>query len=437
MDSLPVELLRLVFESCDVQSVKALRLVCQPFAQVGYEYLIPPGFTAVAWRDDVARLHSIASHERLRTSIQSAVFNFAEIDEDNGRRASYLQHYFKEPEKRTAVLTDAWLRYAAFEKRSKALAPFEDPEQAAVVRDAMSQLPNLSEIQVMFTRCPFNIDILRDVFEVPSCRKMDPARACKKLNVIVSAMQLTRVSSFTVDRLPLELFRMPVDRKAWFESADTFARLTRLDLTLDTMNSIFPTARSKSINGLGFVLRQSPNLGHLSLAFHNYGFPRDKFLLQFQELLLDGFTFGKLTDLRLGGIGCVEEDLRDFLVRHGTLERLRLGGRGLAKGYEVALGGIRLCRGTFRSLFTSLSRRLPNLQRLHMEGDFESEPLDRSVPESYNFHPTTDDQWNDVTSTTTRRVRSGNGKATTNSLALERFVLEGGTYPGSTADDSE
>jgi len=435
MDSLPVELLRLVLESCDAQSVRTLRLVCHSFAQVGYEYLIPPGFTALPWRDDVARLHSIASHERLRASIQSATFNFAELDEYNGRHTSYFQHFLEAPEDRTAALTDAWVRYAALEKRSRHVAAFESPEQADAVREALGRLPNLSEIEVTFTRCPYNIDVVREVFENPSCRKIDTAQACKKLNVVISAMRLARVSSFAVDRLPLELFRMPVDRKPWFEAADAFARLTRLDVTLDPTNSIFPTAKLRSVHGFGLVLRQALNITHLSLAFHNYGFPRNKFLLMFDELLVDGFTFGKLTDLKLEGMGCVEEDLRDFLIRHGTLERIRLGGRGLSKSYELAMGGIRLCRGTFRSLFASISKRLPRLQRLHMEGDFESETLDRGAPESYNFHPTADDQWNDVTATAVRRVRSG--KTTTDSLALERFVLEGGPYPCSRTHRSD
>jgi hypothetical protein len=70
---------------------------------------------------------------------------------------------------------------------------------------------------------------------------------------------------------------------------------------------------------------------------------------------------------------CDEGDLRGFLLRHAaTLERLRLGGRGMAGGsFDLPMGGVRLSNGTFWSLFRSLrGGRLPHLQRMHLEGAF-------------------------------------------------------------------
>lgn len=175
-----------------------------------------------------------------------------------------------------------------------------------------------------------------------------------------------------------------------------FAGLTRLDLTLDTSNVGFPLAKVKAVNGLGYVMRMAPQLTHLALAFHNHTAPRELFMLSLRELLGEtgslegppllsgssrdgadrtdnGFRFRALTDLKLEGVVCDEGDLRGFLLRHAaTLERLRLGGRGLARGtFDTPMGGVRLSNGTFWSLFRSLrGGRLPQLQRLHLEGAF-------------------------------------------------------------------
>jgi hypothetical protein len=111
MESLPVELVRLVYEYCDLPGVKNLRLMSTIFAEIGYEYLIPPKINVVGWRDDVARLHSIATHDQLRSAIRSVTLNFADVDEYNARHASFFQHYLEDPEERNSRLQQAWSRY--------------------------------------------------------------------------------------------------------------------------------------------------------------------------------------------------------------------------------------------------------------------------------------------------------------------------------------
>jgi hypothetical protein len=426
MDSLPVELIRLIFESCDPASVRCLRLQSSRLAEVGYDFLIPADFTALAWRDDLKRLHSIATHDRLQSSIRSVTINFGEVEEYNARHASYFQHYVQEPEERAIVLRDAWAEYFQLEKRRKASEPFES--QSDAVEEAFAQLPNLTNLMIAYTHCPYDIQVFKEAFQVPNCRRMHYQDACNNLSLVVTAMQKSSVTSFTVDRLPLELFRISGCRKRWFDCVDTFARLRRLDLTLDTTNSTLPNAKFKSLNGLGYVLRMSPNLTHLSLAFHNYDQPKCKFFSScFEEVFDGGVTFHHLTDLKLGGFACEEAHLKAFLRRHSSsLERLRLGGRGLAKGFELALGGISLCRGTFRSLFSGLSGKMPKLQRFHMEGDFNSDSTDMTdAKESYHFHPTTDDDWNPVP--IKERVR--HGRTTRDSTTLETYLIHGGDYP--------
>ena len=427
MDSLPVELIRLVYEYCEPESVRALRLVTPTLAEVGYEFLIAPKFTAVSWRDDIRRLLSISDSDRLRGCIESLTLNFAELHEYNARHASYFQHYLQEPEERSLVLADAWQLYSELEKRRKSVAPFDT--RADAVKAAFSQLPNLRDLEVTFAQCPFDIDVMKEVFEVPNCRKMDHQQASKNLCVIVSAMRKTDITSFTVDRLPLDLFKGSHDRKQWFDSAEAFSKLTHLNLTLDTSVLVFPAAKFRAVNGLGYVLRLSPQLKSLSLAFQNYNRPQSKFILMLGGLL-EHYRFGHLTDLKLEGICCAEDELRAFLLRHAeTLERLRLGGRGLAKAYEAPCGGVELGRGSFRSLFTSLRGRLVKLQKLHLEGDFVCQHLDPILRERYDFHAITDDNWNEVTPS---RITGLSGK-TIDGSQFASFLLDGATYPGTQA----
>ncbi|KAK0645523.1 hypothetical protein B0T16DRAFT_330512 [Cercophora newfieldiana] len=420
MEFLPVELLRLIFECCDAPSIRTLRRVSSRLADIGYEYLLPPHFAAVEWRDDIQTLHSIASHDRLRGSIRSITFNFSKVEEYSARHASFFQHWVQEPEERNAILQDSWIQYYELEERSRSLPLFH--ARSAMLEESFKHLSNLKHLEITYTKCPYDIEVLKEVFLVRSCRKRDRAQACKNLNAMVSAIRHVRLSSLSIDQLPLELFRLADDRRHWFDCARSFASLSRLDLVLDPPANLLPQARARSINGLGHVLQFSPNLTHLYLGVHNYHAPYEKFRLSFHALLGD-FTYEKLTDLKLEGFTLEEEDLRAFLVRHGkTLERLRLGGRGLAKPYELSIGGVHLHRGTFRSLFSSLQGKLPVLKRFHLEGDIEAGDVMTSSRELYKFHAVTDDNWDRVGGRHPTRK-------TIDCLALEKYLLEGGPYP--------
>jgi len=422
MDLLPVELLRLIFDHCDLPAVQSLRLVSSALANVGYDYLIPPHFSCVEWRDDIKRLHSISSHGRLRASIKSVTLNFARVDEYNARHASFFQNWLTEPEERDTLLRDAWVKYYEMEARGHGLPSFVS--QSALVDESFKGLPNLKHLEITYTKCPYDIPILCEAFQVRSCMKWDRIQACKNMNVVVSAMRGANLSSLIVDPLPLEIFKAAGDRKHWFDSARSFAGLSRLDLALDSPSTLLPQAKFRALNGLGHILQSSPHLTHLSLKFHTYHRPLEKFSLSLHGMLGD-FTFQKLTDLKLEGISCSERDLRAFLIRHGpTLERLRLGGRGLAKPYEASIGGIHLYDGTFRSLFTSLRGKLPRLQRFHMEGDIEAGEMMTSSRERYKFHAVTTDDWEEARPEGVRLARQS-----MDCRELERYLLRGGEYP--------
>lgn len=444
MDVLPVELLHLIFTYCDPDTTKTLRLVASRLADVGYEYLLRPHFTAVEWKDDVQRLHSIATHPRLQRSIRSLTLNFARIDEYNARHASFVHHWLQEPEERNAILQDAWMKYYTLEERAHAVPAFH--ARPAMVDEAFKGLTNLRELEVTYTKCPYDIAVFDDVFQVRNCRKLDRAEARQNINALVSALRHTRLSSLSFDRLPLELFKLADDRRHWFDCAPAFASLSRLDLVLDCPNVLLPHAQQRAINGLGHVLQFAPNLTHLSLAVHAYSAPNQKFRLSFRALVGPDFCFPKLTDLKLEGLTCAEDDLRAFLVRHGsTLERLRLGGRGLAKPGELSTGGVHLHQGTFRSLLGSLRAHLPKLKRFHMEGDMQGGEIMTSSMEMYKFHAVTDDNWVDVAAAgQARRCPAAAGgplrqARTIDSVALEKFLVEGGPYPklGATAAEGE
>ncbi|KAK1827607.1 hypothetical protein QBC39DRAFT_266719 [Podospora conica] len=433
MDILPVELIHLIFEHCDPDTTKTLRLVASRLADVGYEYLLPQHFNAVEWKDDVQRLHSVATHPRLQRSIHSLTLNFARMDEYNARHASYTQQWAQEPEERKAILQDAWMRYYDLEERASTIPAFHT--RPGMVDEAFKGLTNLHQLEVTYDKCPYDIAVFDEVFRVRDCRKLDRAEARQNINVLLSALRHTRLSSLSFDRLPLELFKVAEDRRHWFNCAPAFESLSKLDLVLDSPLGLLPHAQKRAINGLGHVLQFAPNLTHLSLAVQAYNSPNQKFGLSFRALLGSSFRFPKLTDLKLEGITCAEDDLRAFLIRHGpTLERLRLGGRGLANHGELSTGGVHLYQGTFRSLLSSLRGHLPRLQRFHMEGDMQAGEVMTNTRELYKFHAVTDDNWMEVASSEQGRWCPAAGglmkrMKTIDSAALEKFLVEGGPYP--------
>lgn len=89
METLPVELLRLIFAYCDPPSVRSLREANRTLADVGYEYLLAPHLNIVTWRQDVDRLLSIALHERLKGSISSICIYLGELSYGEAVRNSW------------------------------------------------------------------------------------------------------------------------------------------------------------------------------------------------------------------------------------------------------------------------------------------------------------------------------------------------------------
>lgn len=419
MEALPVELLRLIFAHCDRTSVRNLREVNQALARVGIEYMLAPRFTVLGFRNDIDRLHNIALHPELRSRVESIVINLSDVDDYDARHAAWLQHFVQLPEERQLTLSSAWDEYPKIAASRKMLGQFH--LRADDLREAFLGLPKLTEVEITFTQCPVDNEVLRDVYGVPSCRRMDRGVACNNLNTIVAALHGVSLSSFSVDRFPLEILKLPNYRRHWFTHAKSFSSLTRLEMTLDPSGLQGPASALKSINGLGYILQLPKQLRHLKLAFHPYSSPDSKFALSIRDML-NGFTFTELTDLTLVGISCEEEDLKDFIARHGaTLRRLRLGGRGLAKPYQVSLGGLHLHEGTFRSLFRGLRSKLKVLERMHLEGIFECE----QQFETYNFYPLTDEAWEEV-------PRPGwvrQSRHTIDCLAFEQFMISGGPYP--------
>ena len=424
METLPVELLRLIYSYCDFPSTKVLREVNSTLADVGYEYLLSPSFTALSYRDDIDRLHNIALHHRLRGCIETVVINLSDLDDYDARHAAYGRHFLQLPEDRSDVLSAAFVEFEKIKLGRKSLAQFHTRRDD--LREALTSLPNLKHVEVTFTQCPLDNQILREVYEVPGCRRMNRAAAYQNLEAIVFALHSVRLTSFSVDRFPLEIFKIPDQRRHWFTHAQSFASLSRLDLTIDPSGLQGPASAVKAVNGLGYLLQLPKNLQHLKLAFHPYNSWDSKFVLSFREML-NGFRYSQLSDLTLEGVSCEEEDLRDFLIMHAsTLTRLRLGGRGLAKPFSASTGGIHLHEGTFKSLFTALRAKMAKLERMHLEGIFECEPHGFSSHESYNFYPLTDESWKPV-------PRPGWVRASRKTIScqpFEEYVLIGGMYPG-------
>ncbi|CAK7227022.1 hypothetical protein SCUCBS95973_006398 [Sporothrix curviconia] len=192
MDTLPVELLRLILDYCDPASVRGLRLLTPTLADLGYDYLLPPDFRALPWRDDVARLRSIASNGRLRSSISSVTFNLTEIDTENAIQASQYDTSPIPPGQRDVVLKKAWHQLAEFEQRRRAISPLHarDPADLAAV---FRPLVNLRKVAVTFRQAPYDIDGLEGALAAPLSLKMNHEAAVKQLNVLMAALQLASV----------------------------------------------------------------------------------------------------------------------------------------------------------------------------------------------------------------------------------------------------
>ncbi|KAI4603184.1 hypothetical protein KJ359_005976 [Pestalotiopsis sp. 9143b] len=420
MDSLPVELLRLIFGYCDRQTARNLREANRTLANVGYEYMLAPRFTVIAYRDDIDRLHNIALHPQLRGSIDSVVINLSDVDDYDARHAAWLQHFVQLPEDRQLTLSSAWNEYPKIAENRKKLSQFHT--RADDVREALAALPNLKSVAVTFTECPVDNDVLKDVYGVPSCRRMDRTLAYNNLNAIVAALNGLSLNSLSIDWFPLEILKTPVHRRHWFTHARSFKSLSRFDLTLDPSGLQGPAAAMKAVNGLGFVLQQPANVRTLRVAFHPYSSPDSKFAINFREML-NGFVFPDLEDLTLAGMSCEEGDLKNFITQHqSTLQRLRLGGRGLAKPYQASLGGMHLREGTLKSLFMGLRSKLTRLERLHLEGIFECE----GQYETYNFYPLTNEDWEEVP----RPSWVHSSRETISCLPFEQFLTAGRPYPG-------
>ncbi|KAI0483012.1 hypothetical protein GGR56DRAFT_686185 [Xylariaceae sp. FL0804] len=425
MDALPIELLRLIYGYCDPESVQSLRATARTLALVGNEYLLSPHFTSVNWRNDIERLHHIAHHELLRHSITSVSVFLGELSEYDAWSTSWAQHYYGFPEERTEHMSRARIELDTVKAGRKRTGPLH--LRADALQRACSALPNLKDFEVTFTRCPLNFDFFQEVLEWPNCRRLDRLETYSNLDAIISALHGVRLSSFKIDRLPLEIFRLPDHRNHWFTHAQSsFDSLSQLNLTLDPSGLQGPSSSKRAVTGLGRMLQLATRLRYLKLAFHPYSSQHSKFIISFSQLFF-GFTYAQLAELVLEGVSCDEEDLKDFLGRHSaTLLRLRLGGRGLAAPCQVSLGGVHLYIGTFKSLFASLRTRLPKLERMHLEGIFECEHHDLPSHEEYNFYPLTDEAWEPLPQPGWVRDE----RKTISCLPFEQYVLGKGTYPG-------
>ncbi|KXJ95858.1 hypothetical protein Micbo1qcDRAFT_29319 [Microdochium bolleyi] len=426
MDSLPTELLCFVFAHCDAASVRALRAASRTLAEVGYDFVLGSDFRALPWRNDIDRLHNIALHERLRGKLTSVCLYLGDLSPYDARHASLAHHFLMDPEQRVQLLQGAWRDHSEYEKLRHAVGPLH--LKMDDLREACSALPNLRDFAVNFTECPFDNEVLEKAFNEPNCRKLDYPEVYHNLDAVIFALHGIQLASFKIDRFPLEMFGKGPHRKHWFSHAQSFASLNTLHLTLDPSKLQGPSVAFRAVNGLGGFLRLAINVSNLKIAFHPYarGSTKSKFALSFRECL-DGTVFPNLTNLILEGMSCDEDDLKDFLTRHGkTLTHLRLGGRGLAMPWEASNGGVHLYEGNFRSLFSGLHQRLPKLERLHLEGLLECEHRDLPSHEMYNFYPLTNEDWEDVPQPGWVRP----GRRVVSCSPFEQFVKMGGPYPG-------
>ncbi len=146
---------------------------------------------------------------------------------------SRAQHFVAPPVERAELMAQARVEFEKIALGRKQVGPLH--LRADDLREACSALPNLNDLEVSFARCPstLNQQVHPRSLLYPNCRKLDRQETNQNLDAIMFALHGIKLSSFKVDRLPLEVFRMANHRSHWFTHAQSFHSLSSLNLTLD------------------------------------------------------------------------------------------------------------------------------------------------------------------------------------------------------------
>lgn len=279
--------------------------------------------------------------------------------------------------------------------------------------------PKLRSISVNTSHCPYTSELWRKVVSVspyrtlqstdtfqwtmPSTRELTRREVILKFSNIFVAAKNSNISSLSHDQLPLEFWERPYDVVEGYVSV--FRRLTTLKLVLRVPKS----AIKRAVSNFAQCLTAAENLESLSLDFST-----DPRMPAIFALMTGGdYVWHRLHTICLDNAVLQERDLFAFLFRHKlTLKRLSLGVKYSVARNGAIQGGIHMTGG-IEDLCT-------RLQGFSLE-KFNTRPYYATSDSKLQEGNVAlyDDDWNRTAS-----------EIEPPSAAVERYVLQGGPWPG-------
>jgi hypothetical protein len=366
---LPIEILRQIVAHLELEALKSIRQVSRVWGLVGEEYLMLPTLISLPHRPDTLRLEQISQHSTFRHQIRALKFNHAAINEYHARHNIYFLQFTMDPEARGPSQESTWAAYLCL----KALREQHFPESCEPKRlmKVFSGLCNLKTVHVESMEFPFpgeeELDLLEQVWKIPSTRHLDRPATTDRFSDILSALAVhlgdVKLEHLSHDRLPFQFFTQRQDTLDLF--FPVVNNLTSLSLGIDFHESD-GIHYTKGIQNISNLLGSATLLERLSLVF--YGRRKFDISAMFRHILDAEFEFEKLTHLTIQSIITTESELGDFITALPSLKSIKLGGPGLRAPHQPANGGIHLNQGSFDSLFLRLNSEM-KLDSLLVQGD--------------------------------------------------------------------
>jgi hypothetical protein len=369
MERLPIEILHHIVILLDFEALKSVRQVSRVWGLVGEEYLMSLTLILLPHRPDTLRLEQISQHPTFRHQIHTLKFNHAGINEYHARHNIYFLQFTWEPEAKGPSQESTWAAFLRLKALRKKHFPSScEPKQ---LTRTFAGLCNLKTLDVELMRFPFpdreDLDLLEQVWKIPSTRELDRLATVDRFIDIVIALTLNletiNLESLSHDRLPFHFF---TQRQGVLDGFFPVVRnLTTLSLSIE-YHGTERNHLDKGVGNLSSLLGSATQLERLSLVF--YG--RRKFDISplFRSILDAAYEFEKLTYLTLQSIITTEKELGEFITALPALKHLQLGGPGLKAPHQSANGGVQLTQGFFNGLFERLNKEMM-LDSLLVQGD--------------------------------------------------------------------
>ncbi|TAQ91233.1 hypothetical protein B7494_g417 [Chlorociboria aeruginascens] len=363
---LPLELLYSILSHMDSRTLKSSRLACKSLSYHGAPYLYPPTLHTLPYQPTSPRLLCISSNPQFSPCIQTLHFNHSELNEYHARHNTYFLEYLRGPEDRSSSVESAWSSYNQLKPLIEEFLPQACDED--VLTAVFKALRNMKEVKVVLMECPFDNELLKSIWKIPSTRLLPRVATTERFTAVFTALSRSHclLKALSHDRLPFEFFAQKPRVMEMVQPG--FEHLETLDLSLDYSERPNSLHTGLAFGNLIGCLKTAVGLRDLRLGFLTKGKMDLDFFLEalssssapssFSSAELFSPTpttvFLQLTHLTLFSTTSSEVLLSSFLLSLPALLTLKLGSEGVKAPYEPMTGGIWLKTGSFRHLFEGL-----------------------------------------------------------------------------------